>query len=72
MCLPLLKVAFKDLVSAFKAIPLPQDLLQYPEPLTYAYSKNNGVLHIGFWDMINECYVGKLQRYGRRLLDINL
>jgi hypothetical protein len=70
--LPMLEISLTDIKCSRQEICLPTELFKYDFPLTYAYTKEGDDIFIGFWDIVNSKFVGTLQKYGRRLLDIGL
>lgn len=49
--------------------PLPAELLNYPNPLTFAYIDDDSEARIGYWDMIKTKIVGDTERMEIPLLD---
>lgn len=70
--LPLLDVSVVEVNQTTMGYPPESEILYYPNPLTIAYTKRNGVIYIGYWDIIEGHFVGKLKEYWMKLLDIKL
>lgn len=70
--LPMIDIPVVEINRATVIYPPEPEVMHCGNPLTVAYTKRNGVVYIGYWDVIEEKYVGKLREYWMKLLDIKL
>lgn len=70
--LPLLDVPVADINRTTVNYPPEPAVMHHPNPLTIGYVKKDNVIYIGYWDIIENKFIGKLQEYWMELLDIKL
>lgn len=70
--LPLIDISVAEINRTTVGYPPEPEVMRCPNPLTVAYTKRNGNIYIGYWDIIEEKFIGKLREYWMTLLDIKL
>ena len=70
--LPLLDVPVSEINKTTVGYPPDPDVMRHKNPLTVGYIKRNDGIYIGYWDIIDGKFVGKLRKYWMKLLDIKL
>ena len=70
--LPLLEVPVSEINRTTVGYPQEPEIKNYKNPLTVGYVKKDGVVYIGYWDAVENHFVGSLRKYWMKLLDIKL
>ena len=70
--LPLINIPMSEINHGTVGYPPEPEVMHCTNPLTIAYTKQNGIIYVGYWDVMEEKFVGKLKEYWMELLDIKL
>lgn len=65
--LHLLEIDVKSKVRFLRGVPLSPEILKYKNPLTFMYTKVDGKVYVGYWDVIKHKPVGELREFSGAL-----